>query len=419
MVRRLASQRQRAATSQQASIPAERRPCNTADKREEGPLASPPAASRPRLVPLTEASGNAGNVSHEHSTTVDAEGKAGMNGGAAGVGKGQSTMSEVDLTTSARAMFEVMDRDRSGGLSEQELRLALAGFGETVVHLVLEKMKSLVGDSGLTEIGPDLFEAGIVPILQRFQEEQEQRRMKLKEKRARRATAGAEMTAHEDSIHPLAEEGAALVDRLSDDAFDTLRTHILEGDSPLATHVRQLISPATTPRDGEEGQSAGGPGDGNDAQTGIPRADTVASVQEEASTARLRGALEQETRVTEGEAAVRIQSQARGAMARRKAWGERKRRDVLKEEIYPVPICRTVSFEGQSAEAAAEHATASPMGALTPNEALAVLNGEDTGTSTRSAGVETANADKKSWFRRAAKTTKLSVCGCLSRHWGF
>ena len=94
---------------------------------------------------------------------------------------------ELDLSVSAQAMFAAIDTDRNGYLSPEEVRQALAGFGQTLVQEALEQMSSLarLGGTG-GDINQAQFEAGLMPILQRFRQLQEERSSRLRKKRERR-----------------------------------------------------------------------------------------------------------------------------------------------------------------------------------------------------------------------------------------
>ena len=94
---------------------------------------------------------------------------------------------ELDLSVSAQTMFAAIDVDRNGYLSPEEVRQALAGFGQTLVQEALEQMSSLarLGGTG-GDINQAQFEAGLMPILQRFRQLQEERSSRLRKKRERR-----------------------------------------------------------------------------------------------------------------------------------------------------------------------------------------------------------------------------------------
>lgn len=94
-------------------------------------------------------------------------------------------VSKLELTQSAHCMFDIIDTNKNGFLSESEVRQALNGFGVTFVDQAIAHMGT---DK---EINLAQFEAGLVPLLQRFLLQKEVRKLKLRHRRHRLAAQKA------------------------------------------------------------------------------------------------------------------------------------------------------------------------------------------------------------------------------------
>ena len=107
-----------------------------------------------------------------------------------------------ELTTSAKSMFDAIDADGNGSLSVQEVRRALAGFGQTMVQQAVARMLRVAGslpdESMEIEISMSQFEEGIVPLLQQFLLQNEIHGLKKRRKRQR--LAAREAAARESSL---------------------------------------------------------------------------------------------------------------------------------------------------------------------------------------------------------------------------
>ena len=93
----------------------------------------------------------------------------------------------LDLSSSPRSMFASMDTDGNGSLSVHEVKMALSGFGQSLVQQAMDQMvpKNDACAFEFDEIKFEQFERGMLPILQSFHKANEERKLRLRKCRTK------------------------------------------------------------------------------------------------------------------------------------------------------------------------------------------------------------------------------------------